>query len=146
MTQHEIMRELAEVVADTKTGVMATVDGEGKPHIRWMTPAVLKDRQTALFAVTCPHFTKTAHLAANPKVEWMMQSRQFEKVFQVRGVVNLLDNPSMKSEVLEELGPRLNVFWHVVCDASEFVVVETVIEEITLYEPLRNHRTTVKFS
>jgi len=145
MTQHEIMRELAEIIEETKTGVLATVDRDGRPHLRWMTPAVLKDRQTALFAVTCPRFSKTTHLAANPKVEWMVQSKQLNKIIHVRGIVNLLDNPFLKSEVLEELGQRLTTFWQVNCEASEFVVVETVIQEVELYEPLKNHYETVKF-
>lgn len=146
MTQHEIMRELALLIEETKTGVLATVDREGRPHIRWMTPAVLKDRQTALFAVTCPTFSKAAQMAANPKVEWMVQSRELSKIIHVRGIVNLLDNPSLKTEVLEELGQRLTTFWQVHCEASEFVVIETVIQEVELYEPLKNQYETVKFS
>ncbi len=146
MTQHEIMRELAEVIADAKAGVLATVDEHGNPHVRWMTPAILKDRQSALFAVTSPRLTKLQQLKANPRAEWMIQSLSLGTVITVRGAVNLLDNPSLKSEVLEELGPRLQTYWHVSPDAPELVVLETVIDEIDQFHPLRNHHVTVKFN
>lgn len=145
MTQHELMNKLAELIDETKTGILATVDSDGRPHVRWMTPAALRDRQSALFAVTCPDFSKILHLKSNPKVEWMFQSRILDRIVQVHGVVNILDNPSLKNEVFEVLAPRLDVFWKVGCASSEFVVLETVIQEATYYEPLAGRRETVTF-
>ena len=145
MTQHEMMNKLTEMIEETKTAILTTVDPEGHPHVRWMTPSVLRDRQTALFAVTCPDFSKTGHIKANPKVEWMFQSRALDRIVKVSGVVNVLDNPSLKNEVLEALAPRLDVFWRVNCTSSEFVVLETVIDSATYYEPLSNIREIVKF-
>lgn len=145
MTQHELMNKLSEIIDDTKTGILATVDSTNAPHVRWMTPAVLRDRQTALFAVTCPDFSKAAHIKTNPKVDWMFQSKHLNTVIHVSGVVNILDNPSLKNEVLEVLAPRLDVFWKANCVSSEFVVLETVIEAATYYEPLTNVREEVAF-
>lgn len=145
MTQHEMMNTLTEIIDETKTGVLTTVDSDGRPHARWMTPAVLRDRQRALFAVTCPDFPKADHLKSNPKVEWLFQSKSLNKIIHVDGVVNMLDNPSLENEVLEVLAPRLNVFWKVNCSNSEFVVLETVIDEAIYYEPLSSVREIVKF-
>ncbi len=145
MTQHEIVNKLTEIIDDAKTGILATVDAEGRPHIRWMTPATLRDRQTALFAVTCPDFAKVEHLKTNRKVTWMFQSKQLNKIVQLSGKVNIIDNPSLKNEVLEVLAPRLDVFWKVNCVSAEFIVLETVIDEATYFEPLSNIHETVKF-
>jgi general stress protein 26 len=145
MTQHELMNKLTEIIDETKTGVLATVDPENKPHLRWMTPAVLRDRQTALFAVTCPDFSKALHIKSNPKVDWMFQSKQLNRIVHVSGKVNMIENPSLKNEVLEVLAPRLDVFWKVNCSSAEFVVLETVIEEASYYEPLTNTREVVTF-
>jgi pyridoxamine 5'-phosphate oxidase len=145
MTQHEMMNKLTEIIEETKTAVLTTVDSEGRPHVRWMTPAVLRDRQTALFAVTCPDFSKAEHIKSNPKVEWMFQSKSLARIVQVSGVANIIDNPSLKNEALEALAPRLDVFWKANCTSSEFVVLETVIDSATYYEPLSNIREIVKF-
>lgn len=145
MTQHELVNKMSEIIDDTQTGVLATVDADGHPHVRWMTPAVLRDRQNALFALTCPDFSKAQHLKANPKVEWMFQSKRYESVVHVAGVVNVIDTPSLRNEVLEVLGPRLDMFWKTNCSSSDYVVLETVIEEATYYTPLSNVLQRVKF-
>jgi len=145
MTQHEVMSKLSDIIDETKTGVLATVDSENNAHIRWMTPTVLKDREATVFAVTCPDFRKATHLKTNPNVDWMFQSRSLDKVIHIRGVVNVVDNPSLKNEVLEVLAPRLDVFWRANCESSEFVVLETVIEEALYYEPLSNTREVITF-
>jgi len=145
MTQHEFMNQLSELLDETTTGVLSTVDAAGLPHIRWMTPAVLKDRQTALFAVTCPSFSKTVHIKDNPNVEWMFQSPKLDTILKVTGKVNLLDNPSLKNEVLEALAPRLELFWKVNCSSSEMLVLETVIEEAVFFRPSESLREVIKF-
>ena len=145
MTQHEMMNKLTEIIDETKTGILATVDAENRPHVRWMTPAVLRDRQTALFAVTCPDFAKAEHLKTNRMVQWMFQTKQLNRIIHISGSVNIIDNPSLKNEVLEVLAPRLDVFWKANCSSSEFIVIETVVAEAAYYEPLSNIREIVKF-
>ena len=145
MTPHEFMNQLAELLDETQTGVLSTVDADGQPHVRWMSPAILKDRQGALFAVTCPSFSKTAHLKENPRVEWMFQTTKLDKVLKIRGKVNLLDNPSLKSEVLEALAPRLVMLWKASCSSSDMIVCETVVEEGVYYRPMSGERETITF-
>lgn len=146
MDRNSFISELESVIDDAKTAVLATVDDQGKPHMRWMTPAVLWDRPGAVYAVTSPDFAKAAQLAANPSVQWMFQTRMLTKVLTVDGLVNIVDNSAMKAEVLERIGRRLTVFWRVNTDASRLVVVETVIQSGSYFEPMSSTRQTVQFT
>ena len=127
---------IGSIIDDAKTAVLATVDGEGRPFMRWMTPVLLRDRPGAIYAVTSPEFRKSLHIASNPKVQWMFQTKLLNKVATVSGLVNLVDNSGMKAEVLEAIGRRLTVFWKVNTDASKLVVLETVIQKASYFEPM----------
>lgn len=145
MNQRELLGKLEAIIQDAKTGVLATVDSGGWPHMRWMTPAVLRDRPGAIFAVTSPAFAKMAQLDNSPQVEWMIQTRALDEVINVRGEVNVVDNPSLKREVMEQIGRRLTVFWKASREHTDFVVLETVIEEARYYLPMLNQSETVSF-
>lgn len=128
---------LDEIIEDAKTAVLATVDADGTPHMRWMTPTLLGDRPGAIYAVTSPDFTKIAHLTENPKVQWMFQTRLLNRIATATGPVNVIDNSAMKAEVIEGIGRRLNVFWRVNKDPSKLVVLETIIEAADYFEPMK---------
>ena len=133
------------IFEDAKTAVLATVDSDGRPHMRWMTPTLLGDRKGAIYAVTSPDFAKIAHLSENPKVQWMFQTRLLNRIATATGLVNIIDNSAMKAEVIEGIGRRLNVFWRVNKDPSKLVVLETVIEEAAYFEPMKGLHEPVSF-
>ncbi len=137
---------LASLIEDAKTAVFATVDTDGQPNMRWMTPTLLDDRPGAIYAVTSPDFRKINHLDSNSKAQWMFQSKLLDKVLTVDGVVNIVDNSSMKAEVLEAIGRRLTVFWRINTDATKLVVVETILSHGFYFEPLTEVRESVSFS
>jgi pyridoxamine 5'-phosphate oxidase len=145
MTQAELLHKVEEIIDDAKAGVLVTSDKDGRPHARWMTPAMLKGRPSALYAVSSPHAAKTMQIEANPCVEWMIQSRNLDRVINLKGRVNIVDNPSLRSEVIEHIGKRLTVFWKVNPNQMEFVVLETVLEEGTYFLPMRGESVTVTF-
>ena len=146
MTQHEIMTELEMIIEDAKTAVLATVDKTGCPHMRWMTPTILKDRKNAIFAITSAVFDKTTQLKENCHGEWLFQTRILDTIISVRGKINLLDNSSIKNEVLEAIGPRLTTFWRLKADEeSSLIVIETVIEEAVFFKPMKGLKQKVKF-
>lgn len=132
------------IVEDAKTAVLSTVDETGAPHMRWMTPTLLKDRPGAIYAVTSPEFRKVKHLAENPHAQWMFQSKLLDKVVTVSGRVNVIDNSAMKAEVLEGIGRRLTVFWRVNTDATQLVVLETVMEHGFYFEPMSGVREIIE--
>ena len=146
MTKHEIMTELEMIIEDATTGVLATVDEKGCPHMRWMTPTILKDRPNAVFAITSSGFAKAMQLKQNSHVQWMIQTKMLDKILNICGVVNILDNSSIRNEVLEFIGPRLTTFWKIKTnEEANLLVLETVVQEATLFIPMKGVKTTVKF-
>lgn len=146
MDQQELMYKVEQLLEDSKTGVLATLSQDGTPRMRWMTPTVLKGRTNALFAITSPDFGKVMQLTLHPDVEWMIQTRSLNQVVTLRGKINVLDNPSIKAEVMESLAKRLTVFWRVNTEKTDFIVLETVISEATYFQPMKGQRETIRFA
>ena len=146
MDKKGFMTLLETIIDDAKTAVLATVDQDGKPYMRWMTPTLLRDRPGAIYAVTSPDFTKASHLDANPQAQWMFQTKMLNRIITVNGRVNVIDNSAMKAEVLEGIGRRLTVFWRVNTDATKLVVLETVVENGMYFEPMTSSRNLVDFT
>jgi len=145
MNKSAFISLLGAIIEDTKTAVMATVDRDNRPHMRWMTPTLLGDRPGAIYSVTSPDFEKVAHLTENPQAQWLFQTKLLNRVATVSGPVNVVDNSAMKAEVLEGIGRRLNVFWRVNQDPSNFVVLETVIETAEYFEPMKSVHEKISF-
>jgi len=145
VNRQEMMHKIESVLDDAKAGVLATVDDHGRPHARWMTPVVLAQWPNTLFAVTSPHFPKILQLDANNQVEWMIQTRALDQVINVRGGMNVVDNPSLKAQVMEAIGKRLTVFWKVNRDNTDFIILETVIEEACWSAPVKGLSEVVDF-
>lgn len=145
MTIQEMMNKIRQLLEDSKAGVLATVAEDGYPHMRWMTPVLLDEWPDALFAVTSPGSLKAAQLGKDTKVEWLLQGKTLQEVVVVKGRINLIDNPSVKANLMETVGQRLAVFWKINPN-TDSVVLETVIEEASLFIPMKNERHMVKFS
>lgn len=136
---------LGIIIGEAKTAVLATADENGQPFMRWMTPTLLKDRPGAIYAVTSPEFRKSTQLAANPKAQWMFQTKLLDRIATVTGLVNIVDNSAMKAEVLEGIGRKLNVFWKINTDPSKLVVLETVVERAEYFEPMKGVHESISF-
>jgi len=143
LNKREVMATLQMILNESHTAVLATVDEQGRPHLRWMTPALIGGREGAVFAVTSPGFDKTRQLVRHPEVEWLFQTPLLDTVVIARGKINVLDNPSIKAEVLESLGPDMHSFWGLLGEARELVVLETIIEEAVCYWPLKGRKEVV---
>ena len=145
MDKLELMNIVERILDNAKAAVLATCDAEGRPHMRWMIPAIVPGRPGAMFALTSPRFIKVAEIAAHPEAEWLIQSRTLDEVVNLRGRINVVDNPSLKAEILETIGHRLSTFWKICEDDMDFVVLETVIEGAVYYLPTRCKREVIPF-
>jgi len=144
MNQNELMEKVEQHLDDAKTGILATVDEQGRPHVRWMTPRTLKGRVNAIYTVTPASSSKAFQLGRNAHAEWMIQSKSLNEIVNLKGKINIVENPSLKTEFLENLGNQLFVFWKVNADVDDFVVLETVLEEGAYYQPMKGKKETVK--
>ncbi len=132
-----------ELLEEAKAGLLTTVDEGGNPRVRWMTPARLKWRPGAIYCFTRPDSAKIRHLEQHPGVEWLIQNKSLTKLVTLRGTVNIVDNPALKNEVLDTLGGRLEMFWKADLKRTEFVVLETELEEGIYYEPMKGRQERV---
>lgn len=145
LDHRDLMIRARELLDQTRAAVIAGVQIDGKPFVRWMSPLIIDEQPEVLYALTSPRFSKVANLDKNPQVEWMIQNASLTEIITLKGKVNILDNPSIRSQVIEKLAPRLIVFWKVNPDHSNCVVIETVLEEGTYFMPMKGACQTVSF-
>lgn len=140
MKPTELLNQLDTLLDQVGTAVLATVDETGTPHMRWMTPTLLKDRPGSLYALTTPSSTKAMQVEKNPQVEWMVQDRALRTIVNVKGVLHLVKNPSLEAEIVEALGRRLSTFWRVNPDDTDIVAVETQITDMRFFRSMQGTR------
>ena len=146
MQSKDIMNKIEEILSDVKIAILATIDAEEAPRLRWMSPVLLDSRPNVLYTISSPHFHKIHQLENNPQVEWMIQTLDVSEVVNVKGKINIIDNPALKAEVIEKMDDRLNVFWRLSSEETDFLVLETIIDEASYYLPMRPTKTTVRFA
>ena len=144
MDRFELLSILEELISDAKVGVLSTVDAQGRPHARWMTPALLPARPGSIYTVSTPDAPKISQLAARPEVEWMFQTRAVHRVVNVRGRCYVVEAPQLRAEVLEAIGRKLAAFWRYNQDPASLVILETVMEEACYYLPMKGQMVTCR--
>ncbi|MFQ3620195.1 MAG: pyridoxamine 5'-phosphate oxidase family protein [Spirochaetales bacterium] len=140
MTVQEMLRKLDGLLETSRVGILTTVDAKGYPRSRWMTPTFVPGREGMLYAVTSPSFMKTTEIQTHPQVGWIFQTKGLDEIMTVQGKIQIIENPALRSEVQEALGRNLTIFWRVNPKEHDLVVLETVIEEITYFNPMKNER------
>jgi pyridoxamine 5'-phosphate oxidase len=146
MEKREILAYIERIIEEAKAAVLATVDEKGLPRMRWVTPAILRGREGTVFAVASRRSAKVKHLSVKPNVQWIFQSPALDRVAVVDGKVNIVDNPSIRSEVLEVVGPRLRAFWKMYEQERDLLVLETIIERAQYYLPMKGVKESVSFA
>lgn len=146
MTEKEIIDKIESTIDNAKAAILSTVDSDGKPHMRWMSPVLLPGEQRTLYSITSPEFSKIEDLKKHPDVEWMIQTKDLRRVINVRGKMNIIENQTLRARVMERIANQLNVFWKLQKDSTDFLVLETVIEEAVYFVTMKGTKTRVAFS
>lgn len=136
----QLIVKLETLISAVKVGLFITVDSEGYPHSRWMTPTVLKGRSNFIYALTAPDSRKAEHIRQHHQVAWTFQNSVLNEVFTVRGSAVLVADPDLKASVIEAIGPNLQVFWKINESSRNLVVIETEIEGLSGFYPMKNER------
>jgi general stress protein 26 len=63
MELSSLLNVMERVLDSSHAAVFTTVDADGRPHSRWMVPAVIRGQSGSLYAVTSPHFPKIDQIA-----------------------------------------------------------------------------------
>jgi general stress protein 26 len=142
----EMFDAMERILESSRIAVLAHVQNEKKPRLRWMTPTVIRGRQGYLYALSSSDYDWTASLEGAPQVEWMMQSKSLDEIITVRGKMQIIDNPALKADVQEALGGYLRVFWKNIPDESNYITLETVIEEMVYFKPVTGKKITATVS
>jgi pyridoxamine 5'-phosphate oxidase len=135
MTAESLLTKFRQTLEDSPMAILATVTPEGFPAMRYMTPAMIKGRETYLYAITAAAFPKVAELSRDPKVSWLLTSPKTRETFSFRGEVTLVADPRFKSELLEELGQGLETFWKLNDDPSDLICLETKLSSGEYFNP-----------
>ncbi|NLB42914.1 MAG: pyridoxamine 5'-phosphate oxidase family protein [Clostridiales bacterium] len=146
MDQRELIGKLAEALDDANAGILSTLDENGIVHLRWLTPVLMRGRKGLVYSLSSLDSKKVEHIRSNPNVTWIIQTRAVDQVITLYGKVNILENPSIKTEVLETVGNKLTMFWKINGHLRDFVVMETVIEKAEYYLPMKGLSQTVDFN
>jgi general stress protein 26 len=145
MDSQDIMSKIQMIIDAHGAGILATADKQGRPHVRWLTPAVFPNKPGFIYALTLPTFAKVGQVRSTPHVEWIFQTPTLREIVTARGKASVVDNPSLRSEVLEALGRHLYAMWKLTLEARDLLVLETVIEEATYYQPMSGEKQVVSF-
>lgn len=142
MKAHEIMDNFHALLEEVRRGLFVTIDTAGYPRARWMVAGTLKEQPEYIYSVSFDSSAKIEDLSANNKVAWSFQLPSLNEIAYIQGEASVLDNPQLKAEVIEALGPNLAHFWKVRPEHGHLVVVETAIERITFHKPMNQESGT----
>ena len=136
MSTNRLMSLIDSLIEDAKAAVLATVDSNGVPRLRWITPGSIADRPGYLYIITAHDFDKVAQAKAHPEASILLQSRQLDRVLHLQGVLMVLENPVIRNTTLERVSPMLTAFWKTGAPDRELIVLEFEILEALFYLPM----------
>ena len=132
----EYVIDLAKKLADgSRPGILATVDEQGMPHLRWMATLSLHD-WPLLYTITSPTSRKIQHLSNNPNVSWMFSNEEMNVVVNIRGKARITDDVGKRQHVWKLLEDKSKAYFlSIANDGPGFAVIETEIEDIDCTVP-----------
>jgi general stress protein 26 len=132
----EYVIELAKRLADgRRPGILATVDEQGMPHLRWMATLSLQDFPV-LYTITSPRSRKIQHIENNPNVSWMFSNEEMNTIVNIRGKARIASDFGKMQHVWKMLEDKSKAYFlSLSTDGPGFAVIETEIEDIDCSVP-----------
>jgi pyridoxamine 5'-phosphate oxidase len=145
MDKNKMLATIQRLIDDARAAVLCTTGKNSEPYARWMTPVLASQRESKIYCFATPDSRKIAQIKNNPAAHWLLQSKDLTEVVNITGRCEIIDNPALRSEMLEILGLRLSAFWRANPQSENFIVLETTIESAEYMKPMAGKRETVKF-
>jgi len=123
------------VVDGHHPGILATVDENGRPAVRWMTTLSF-DQFPIFYTLTRPDSRKVAQIATHPEVNWLFFNRNRTLILNLLGKARVLsDTPTLKRVWNKVVDKSLPYFMDQYAKGLGFVVIETRVETIECTSP-----------
>ena len=146
MRNTEFLNELEALLDRYGTGLFTTLNEDGFPVTRWMTPFFLKGRKSSLFTVSAAPSAKVGQIEDRGEVSFLFQPPSLEKIITLTGMARVDRNYSLLAEALETMGGRLKTFWTVNNNPENLVLIETSLISGSIFYPFKGERLEVSFS
>lgn len=104
MTKREDIITMAKQLLTENQGslVLASVTGQGKPHVRYMGGLVLEDPFT-IYLVTYNYSRKVSEIVENPNVELLMSLPDYSRVLAISGTAEIEIREDKRKKVWDAL-------------------------------------------
>ena len=132
----EYVIDLAKKLASgERPGVLATVDEQGMPHMRWMATLSLHD-WPLLYTITSPTSRKIQHIKRQPRVSWMFSNDELNIIINIRGTARIVDDVGKMQRVWKLLEDKSKAYFlSIAADGEGYAVIETEIEDVECLLP-----------
>ena len=132
----EYVIELAKKLANGRLpGILATVDDEGVPHMRWMATLSLDD-WPLLYTITSPVSSKVLHINQNPNVSWLFTNEEMNLVVNIHGKARIATEFETMKHVWDLLEDKSKAYFlNIATEIPGFAVIETEISKIEAVAP-----------
>ncbi len=140
LSDQEILALAMQVVADQFVGSMATVDFDGRPHVRYMGGSPVADGLNKLYTLTGRKTRKIKQLERNPAVSWLFSREGYEEIVTLHGKARVLSAPVVSQQVWDRLADSARRYvMNVLSNPEnvEFVTIETEVESVEYLCPSR---------
>lgn len=121
---------IKNLVDGKRPGILATVDVDGRPQMRWMSSLSFK-HLPLLYSLTSPHSRKVEDIEENTVVNWMFFNEDNSVVVNLHGRARIIIDPQKLKEIWSEV-VNMNHLYFIDQYASKmgFVAIETLVERV----------------
>lgn len=138
LSHTQMMAEVLDIVSHANFGVLASIDDEGRPQIRWMGGAILHEGIRRIYCLTGRHTRKISQLRNRPQVTWMFHDHDFGRVATLHGHAAITDSVLATQNVWDRLLRTGRPYLVSVLgeeSSPEMSVIETQIHLVELLAP-----------
>lgn len=127
---------LARTLVDGRhLGILATVDGDGKPACRWMSTLSFSNFPW-FYALTHPASRKVKEIREHPSVNWMFFNQDLTLIMNLHGTARIHDEAPVLKRVWDEVVDKEHAYFlKQYATGAGFVAIQTHVERIECTSP-----------
>lgn len=130
-----VVRLARQLANGTRPGMLATIDSDGVPRMRWMQTLSL-DHFPHLYALCSPSSRKVAQIRASPRVSWLFTSDSGNMIVNLSGRANIITEPAEVNGIWRLIEHKENAYFlDLKSDAEGIAVIDTLVDEVDCSVP-----------